>query len=302
MHVSFIGFGEAARAFANSLKEARPGLLFSAYDILLDTGDGAPIRKAAEETDVKLAKTPNEAVSGADWVIAAVTAASSLDAGRSVATALRSGQLYFDINSVSAGVKQQTAALLAPSGARYVDMAVMSPVHPRGHRSPVLVAGSIDTALIGQLEELGFDFEMVGREPGMAATIKMVRSLFVKGLEAISVQMLMAAHRAGSLERVKASLAESFPQFEWDRFLSYQFERVATHGTRRAAEMRESAVAMSELGFPEGRALAAAIAELQASVGGLGLKLGKVTDPAEVARRASDALQQKSDAGQTRKG
>jgi len=293
MHVAFIGFGEAARAFAKTLKEAQPGLGISAYDILLGTGDDLSIREAAEKTGVTLAETPEGAVRGADWVFAAVTAASSLDAGRSVAAALRPGQIYFDINSVSAGVKQRTAALLQPSGAVYVDMAVMSAVHPRGHKTPVLVAGAIDTALIGQFEEFGFDFELVGREPGLAATIKMVRSLFVKGLEAISVQMAMAAHRAGCLDRVKASLARTFPEFEWDRFLSYQFERVGTHGVRRAAEMRESAVAMGELGFPEGRALAAAIAELQGSIGSLGLKLGDVTDPADAAGQVSEALRQR---------
>ncbi|WEX10531.1 NAD(P)-dependent oxidoreductase [Chelativorans sp. AA-79] len=293
MHIAFIGFGEAARAFVRTLREAEPGLRFSAYDVLLGSADDASMRAAAEAENVELANTPEDAVEEADWVVSAVTAASSFDAARSVAAALRGSRVYLDINSVSAGVKQRTAALIGESGCVYVDMAVMSPVHPRGHRSPVLIAGNLDAALIGRLEELKFDFELVGREPGMAATIKMVRSLFVKGLEAISVQMLMAAERAGCLERVKGSLAESFPQFEWDRFLSYEFERVATHGVRRAAEMRESAVAMEELGFPEGRALAAAIAALQEAVGGLGLKLGKVTDPAQAAKQVSDALSQR---------
>ncbi len=140
MHIAFIGFGEAARAFVASLREDA-GLSFAAYDILQDKGEGAELRKAAEKLGVELAPDAPHAVAGADWIFSAVTAADSLEAARSVATALRPGQLYVDINSVSAARKRETAALLAPSGAAYLDMAVMAPVHPRGHRTPVLVAG-----------------------------------------------------------------------------------------------------------------------------------------------------------------
>ncbi|MCT7378383.1 NAD(P)-binding domain-containing protein [Chelativorans sp. EGI FJ00035] len=203
MHIAFIGFGEAARAFAGSFRERDGGIAFSAYDILLGTGDDASMRAAAEALGVLLAERPEEAVANADWVICAVTAASSFEAGRSVAGAVGAGQVYIDINSVSAGVKQQTAALFAENGCAYIDMAVMSPVHPRGHRSPVLIAGAIDGVVLDALDGYGFAFETVGTEPGMAATVKMVRSLFVKGLEAISVQTMIAAHRAGCLDRVR---------------------------------------------------------------------------------------------------
>ncbi|WP_309083023.1 DUF1932 domain-containing protein [Chelativorans sp.] len=290
MHIAFIGFGEAARAFAGTLREKDSTLTFSAYDILLGTEKEAGILAAAEQAGVRMEPTVAEAVAAADWVIAAVTAASSLAAAKSVDQALRPGQVYIDINSVSAGVKRQTAALLAPRGAVYVDMAVMSPVHPRGHRSPVLVAGEFDRDLLDLFAKLGFDLEFVGAETGMAATIKMVRSLFVKGLEAITVQAMVAAHRAGCLDRVFASLAKSFPQFEWERFVGYQFERVATHGVRRAAEMRESALAMRELGLPEGEALAAAIAELQSAVGERQLPIRAGKEPAELAALVSEAL------------
>ncbi|WP_425248645.1 DUF1932 domain-containing protein [Chelativorans salis] len=81
-------------------------------------------------------------------------------------------------------------------------------------------------------------------------------------------------------------MAPTFPQFDWARFVSYQFERVATHGVRRAAEMRESAVAMKELGLPDGEALASAIAQVQEAVGGLGPALSPGEDAVEVVSRA----------------
>jgi 3-hydroxyisobutyrate dehydrogenase-like beta-hydroxyacid dehydrogenase len=279
--IAFIGFGEAGRAFAGSLK-GQGGLAFSAYDILLTGADSgghgaadAAVRKAAAELDVHLADGPEAAVRDVDWVFSAVTAASSLDAAKSVAGALMPGQVFFDINSVSAGRKQATAEVVRAAGATYVDMAVMAPVHPRGHRAPVLLAGIIGQPVLEQLAALGFDYEHVGDEVGTAATIKMVRSMFVKGMEAVTVQALLAAREAGCFDRVYASLEKSFPKFGWPEFGRYQLERVATHGVRRAAEMRESATTMRELGFAAGGELGDAIAALQDEIGRLGLAVGE---------------------------
>ena len=121
MHIAFIGFGEAARAFTATLREAGVDR-FSAYDILTERKADGPLREAATALGVTVADTPGAAVAGADWVISAVTAADSLDAGRSVVGHIRPGQVFVDINSVSAGRKQETAALM-PAGVAYVGSA-----------------------------------------------------------------------------------------------------------------------------------------------------------------------------------
>lgn len=272
MRIAFIGFGEAARAFVSSLR-AQWDLSFTAYDILQDDASHTEVRAAAQTLGVPLTANAAAAVRGADWIFSAVTAGSSLEAARSVLEALSAGQIFFDINSVSAGRKLATAEMVEARGARYVDMAVMAPVHPRGHRTPVLLAGKVDAAVLEKLAGLGFDFEHAGDEIGTAATVKMVRSMFVKGMEAVTVQALLAARAAGCFDRVYASLENSFPNFGWPDFGRYQLERVATHGVRRAAEMHESAATMRELGFAPGGQLGDAIAALQEEIGRMDLSL-----------------------------
>lgn len=284
MKIAFIGFGEAAHAFVASLKEAGD-LSFAAFDILTVNGNDGPLRAAADEFGIKVAASPAEAVQDAEWVISAVTAADSLDAARSVADTIGAGQTFIDINSVSAGRKREAAQLVSAGGAAYLDMAVMAPVHPRGHRTPVLIAGPSCEKSAVRLGALGFDFEVAGPEIGDATSIKMVRSLFVKGLEAITVQALLAAEAAGCLDAVYASLSKSFPQLGWPEFPLYQLERVTRHGIRRAAEMRESAQTMAELELPAGRDLAAAIAGLQQGIGELGFKVGEGEELAAVVEK-----------------
>jgi 3-hydroxyisobutyrate dehydrogenase-like beta-hydroxyacid dehydrogenase len=267
--LAFIGFGEAGQRFAETLRDQGVTEII-AFDIKQQTGDAKAIAEAAVSLNVTLAPDALTAVQGADWVFSAVTASSCLDAASSVAGALQSGQTYIDINSVSGGTKQKAQALMADTGARYIDMAVMAPVAGKGHATPTLVAGAADDEFIKQLKELGFEFETVGNDVGTATSIKLTRSLFVKGLEAITTQALLAAKQTGCYERVLASLSKSFAGLGWPEFAAYELERVARHGVRRGAEMRECALMMADNGFTEGAALADAIASFQHEIGTLG--------------------------------
>src|SRR6185503_11191064 len=61
---------------------------------------------------------------------------------------------------------------------------------------------------------------------------------------------LMGARRYGAEKEVLASLAGTFPSMGWDKDLpNYLISRVAEHGRRRAAEMREVAATLTDGGI-----------------------------------------------------
>ena len=241
----FIGFGEAGQAFAAGLSEAGVGGM-SAWDILFPDSAGERLKAAGRNIDTRLATSAADAVRGADIVVSAVTATSSLEAARSVKPHL-TGQFFLDINSVSPGRKQETAKLLGDA-ARYVDVAVMAPVHPARHRTPLLIGGPHADAIEPILGELGMQAANAGDAIGAAAAIKMVRSVMVKGMEALTYECFVAAARAGVEPQVIASLSKSFPTLDWTKIIEYNLERMANHGARRAAEMEEVADTLRELG------------------------------------------------------
>jgi len=241
----FIGFGEAGQAFACGLREAGIASI-SAWDILFPERDGQKLKAAGEKIGTRLATSAADAVRGADIVISAVTATSSLDAAQSVKPHL-TGQFYLDINSVSPGRKQETARLLGDT-ARYVDVAVMAPVHPARHQTPLLIGGPHAEAIAPVLAALDMRASVASGAIGAAAAIKMVRSVMVKGMEALTYECFIAAARAGVEEEVIASLAKSFPMLDWTKIIEYNLARMADHGTRRAAEMEEVADTLRELG------------------------------------------------------
>lgn len=244
--LAFIGFGEAGQTLAEGFRGEGVASI-AAWDLLFPQPAGAALRAAAERLGVRMGRDALDAMRGADIVFSAVTADSNLDAARSAAPGLSSAQFYIDLNSVSPNRKRQAAAIVGER-ARFVGMAVMAPVHPLRHRTPVLVSGPAAADLVALLQRCGMDIAEVGDDVGAASAIKMVRSVMIKGLEALTQECFLAARRAGVEERIIASLTQTFPTLDWAKLVDYNMERMASHGIRRAAEMREVCETLEELG------------------------------------------------------
>jgi 3-hydroxyisobutyrate dehydrogenase-like beta-hydroxyacid dehydrogenase len=245
--LAFVGFGEAGQALAAGFRAEGVASL-AAWDILFpDAKAGAPLRAVAERLGVRIGRDALDAVRGADVVFSAVTAASNLEAAERAAPGLSRAQFYVDLNSVSPDRKRQAAKIVGER-ARFVGMAVMAPVHPLRHKTPVLVSGPAAGELALLLRRCGMEVTEVGADIGAAAAVKMVRSVMVKGLAALTQECFLAARRAGVEERIIASLTQSYPMIDWAKFADYNLERMATHGLRRAAEMRDVCETLESLG------------------------------------------------------
>jgi 3-hydroxyisobutyrate dehydrogenase-like beta-hydroxyacid dehydrogenase len=242
----FIGFGEAGQAIASGLREAGVERI-AAWDILFPQREGEELVRAGEKIGVHCAASVADAVRGADIVVSAVTAASSLEAAQSVRAHLAGRPFLLDLNSVSPARKQETAKLIGAK-ARYIDVAVIAPIHPARHQTPMLLAGADAAALLSPLEALGMRLSVAGAEVGAASAIKMVRSVIIKGIEALTLECFLAAARAGVVDEVAASLKNNYPGLDWSKIIPYNLERMARHGERRAAEMEEVAETLRELG------------------------------------------------------
>jgi len=243
----FIGFGEAGQAIASGLREVGVESV-AAWDILFPTTDGDALKSAGRQMGARLATSAADAVKNSDIIVAAVTAASSLEAAQSVAPHMTGNPYYLDINSVSPGRKQETARLLEGK-ARYVDVAILAPIHPKRHKTPLLLAGAHARAVLPVLiDELEMQGAIASEEVGAAAALKMIRSVMIKGIEALTAECFMAAQRAGIVDEVAASLKNNYPTLDWPKVIEYNLERMASHGIRRADEMEQSAATLTELG------------------------------------------------------
>jgi 3-hydroxyisobutyrate dehydrogenase-like beta-hydroxyacid dehydrogenase len=150
----------------------------------------------------------------------------------------------------------------------------------------MLVSGPHAAAALSLLTPLGMDVGNAGPRIGDASYIKMLRSVIVKGIEALTAESFLAARRAGVDAAVISSLQASDPGIKWLQRGAYNLERMLVHGARRSAEMVEVAATLRELGLPD--RMAAATAMWQAELAALSLDPG----PEDFAQRADSILAQ----------
>ncbi len=168
---------------------------------------------------------------------------------RGAAALLQPGQFYFDINSTSPQSKKKSAAAVEAAGAHYVESAVMGPFPPQRLKVSMLLGGVRAADLAPALRDFGMKTEAVSAQVGIASAIKMCRSVMIKGQEALAVECLFMARHFGAEEQVLASLAQTYPGMGWEAGQpDYLISRVAEHGRRRAAEMREVAATLDGIG------------------------------------------------------
>jgi 3-hydroxyisobutyrate dehydrogenase-like beta-hydroxyacid dehydrogenase len=259
--IAFIGFGEVGQRFASDLRGGACARI-AAYDIVFDDPQLAPKRLAiASALGVDPAADAAAACRGAALVISAVTADAAETVAEQARHYLQPGQIFFDINSAAPSTKQRAARHVEASGAHYVEGAVMGPVRAPGLRVAILAGGPVAERASVLLNGLGFNVTPVAAEHGKASAIKLCRSIVIKGLEALMVDCAAASAKAGVAGEVYASLAETFPSIDWAALAENMAERVATHGLRRSAEMREAAEMLSQMGLAP--ALAQAVADAQ---------------------------------------
>jgi 3-hydroxyisobutyrate dehydrogenase-like beta-hydroxyacid dehydrogenase len=248
--VGFIGFGEAGSTIAQGLRSAGALELF-AYDIQADAPIfGSRIRERARDSGTTVVASSADLAAASRVLLSTVTSSSALEAAQQTAPHLGAQHLYADLNSVSPALKQDIERVITPTGASFVEVAVMAPVAPYGHRVPMLMRGSGAEAFAEGMASFGMSLQSLdpATPAGSAAAVKRCRSIVVKGLEALMVECVLGATRFGADELVFASLDETFPGIDWKKLADYMTARVVVHGERRAREMEEVAETLRAVG------------------------------------------------------
>ncbi|MBI3503508.1 MAG: NAD(P)-dependent oxidoreductase [Proteobacteria bacterium] len=250
--IAVVGYGEVGRIFAKAFL-AHAHVKVQAFDILFgDSPDGRRRIADAGADGVLACHNAAEAATGADIVVSAVTADRTLEVAEEAAGYMRVGQIFFDINSASPVTKRTAAEKIGQTGALYVEGAVMAPVPPVGVRVPILAGGPAAEQAAGILNALGMNVTAVTTEPGRASAMKLCRSIMIKGLEALIIDCAQSAKAWGIEKEVYESLSGTFPSIDWPKLAVTMAGRVSQHGIRRAAEMREAAEMLADLGRDPG--------------------------------------------------
>jgi 3-hydroxyisobutyrate dehydrogenase-like beta-hydroxyacid dehydrogenase len=231
--IAVLGFGEAGSLIARDLVAA--GAAVRGFDPKVPPPPGV----VGSDSDA-------EAVIGADLVLSLNSAGDAVAALTASLDALSPGAVWADLNTASPAVKRRLADLGAGRGVPVADIAMMAPVPGNGLRVPMLASGDAGRAA-ATLRGYGADIEVLDGPAGLAATRKLLRSVFYKGMSASIVEALEAAQAAGLEDWLRPHIAQELAAAD-----ASTVERIVAgtrrHAVRRGHEMAAAAEMLADLG------------------------------------------------------
>jgi 3-hydroxyisobutyrate dehydrogenase-like beta-hydroxyacid dehydrogenase len=240
--IAILGLGEAGSLIARDLVAA--GVRVRGYDPAVTAAE--PVLDTTSEA---------EAARGAHLVLSVNSAKAAVDAFQAGLPGLRQDEsprpdiLWADLNTAAPGIKRQLADLAGQAGVPFADVAMMAPVPGRGLRVPMLASGTGAVRYAAILGLLGAEIEVLDGPAGLAASRKLLRSVFYKGMAASVVEALDAARATGDEEWLRAHIAAELAAAD-----AATLERITDgtrrHAVRRTAEMEAAADMLTELGVP----------------------------------------------------
>lgn len=250
MALGYLGYGEASYYMSKGLKEAGYGDIY-AFDTALvaKSRTSESIEARAKDAGVILCSSLNEMLSRVDTVISALPARFSLSSVREVLQGdLTMVRLFADVSTAKPSEKGQMEALLSSKGIRFIDGAMLGPLPTYAHKVPMLVSGSGAAEWRERMTPYGMDITIVEGKAGRASSIKLVRSVFMKGLEALLVETFLFARKSGVDDIIMDSLAATL-DVPFKKTAQRMLAADLVHAERRSFEVGESIELMMDMGI-----------------------------------------------------
>ena len=249
MKIGIIGVGEVGSAYAKSLAGALPGAqAVTGLQICDREGGGRPGATAAE-LNLELHPAPGPWLQDCEMVVAAVAGADSLVAAAQALPHLGEASVYVDIGTASPDDLRASAAAFDAAGRSFIDGAIMGAIAISGARCPVLLAGPAADAVVPIFDTMGAPSTVLPESAaGDASSLKLLRSVIIKGLECVAIESLTAAEHLG----VRGRLMEVIRDVDAAGFGPFIEALVRTHvdhAKRRGHEMEDAAAQLKDLGF-----------------------------------------------------
>jgi 3-hydroxyisobutyrate dehydrogenase-like beta-hydroxyacid dehydrogenase len=288
---AFIGFGALAEAFAAGLREGGATDVVAYARPRADGAAAAALAARLAAAGVRARPSIAEALEGADVVVAAVPASAAAGVAHASTPHLRPQAVYVDPAPLSPAAKEALADSVAHVGAQYADVAVLGTVVVDRHRVPMLASGPGAARWAEAATAHGLRVSVLDGAPGRASLVKLLRSVYMKGRDALVLEMVLAARRHGVEDAVMASIGGPGEQVPFPELASRVLTSLAVYAERRAGELHAAAELVADAGVEP--LVTVAGAERLRRLGALGLREsfgGERPDNLDTVLAAMDAL------------
>ncbi|MDD2397359.1 MAG: DUF1932 domain-containing protein [Bacteroidales bacterium] len=246
MQIGFIGYGEAAFEMSKGLKEE--GLKeILAFDIMHEHEIfGDLIRKRSQEAKVKLVYSAKDVIDNSQIVIVAVPGSKALATSKQLYEYLNDEIIYVDISAATVKVKKDIWDTIKSNTKRFVDAAMLGPLPMYQHKVPIAASGTGTDEFMEMMLPYGMKIEKVSETAGDATAIKLIRSIFTKGLSSLLLEIIEISSKTGVTDRVIQSISSTVDDVSFEYTINRLLTSGAIHAERRAHELTGSIEMMNE--------------------------------------------------------
>jgi len=210
---------------------------------VLTSLDGRSAETIARAKDAGMTAAGDEEIAAADFVLSILPPGDAVALAQRFAPALTASNakpFYVDCNAVSPNTTERVAAVLAPTGAPFVDAGIIgSPPPPKEGPGPRFYASGPHAERFAALREYGLDVRVLSGPLSAASAMKMSYAGITKGTQALGAVMMLAATRGGSADALFAELKLSQPQML--AYMQRSLAMMPPKAYRWVAEMHEIA-------------------------------------------------------------
>lgn len=248
MKSMIIGMGEVGCCLYEALQEGGMSI-----QIAVDKKLTNRARELTLKHDTRTGDDLRDHLSHADTLLSCVEGETAPVIADIVAKHGHAGQVLLDFSTASAQAKRRASAQLAKSGIAYVDVAIMGAIALTGARTSMIAAGvnpgSDSEKAIESIQGAGIPIKIIpNSQAGDAISLKLLRSVFTKGLEALTTECLSAAEHLGVRESLYEVLSD-IDQAHLPQFLEMLVTTHLVHAARRRKEVERANEQLAELGL-----------------------------------------------------
>lgn len=248
--LGFLGFGEAGYSLAEGFHREEGLNRLYVYDAMQDD---IRFKEKQEERRKELgaekAACEKEVAEKADIIFMATPSDFAVDCTKKALEGMRPGVIFVDVSTATAADKRLESNLLEEKGAWFVDGAMLGALPLKKHKVPMTISGNGCKRMMELMAPYHMNLDYQGEEPGRATSIKFVRSVFTKGMQALAVETIRTAQHFGIEELVVESIKDTLSadiEYNLARWIGSPIQ----HARRRSHEMKNAIDAMKAEQLP----------------------------------------------------
>lgn len=211
--LGFIGFGEAAINFASGITQQDPSIRMVVYDKF-----GISENAKHLGVDILIEKSPEDLLTKVETIIVAIPGSLDLEMFQMILSSYFKDKLVIDFCTAKPEHKLEISKIVDSVGGYYVDVAALGSFPALKHKVPMLISGKGSEKMMLTFSDFGLNLKVMSDKAGDAMVVKLCRSIYMKGLAALAIEMTEVSEAYGVKEQVWASLAESMDN---DQFMVY---------------------------------------------------------------------------------